>query len=323
MSDAEGADRVRTRFLLVTVTDASPASRAHLHTLLESLGRQRAAIEHILVMRDTGSRRRSADSVPIHALSVPYRTSLSRARNIALDYACKQRLLEAADVVGFPDDDCSYPSGLLARVAALIDEGNDIVVGTYGPAADRVDGKRFPSARLPLSAALTMRTVSSNNMFFAAHVVGAVGNFDERLGLGAPYGAAEDTDYALRAMRLGARGAYSPQAVFVQHPYKAHRAGQYYMGNVAAEAKHAIGGGTGVRLLRRLASGPVLAARGIIKPRDYARSVRVAIHFCAAALRDRAHRGGYATPPADASPRVDAGAERQVEPTAPGADLER
>jgi hypothetical protein len=318
VSAADAADRTRARFLLVTVTDASAPSRAHLHTLLESLGRQRAAIELVLVMRDSGSRPREADNVRIHALSQPLRISLSRARNVAIDYAREQRLLEAADVVGFPDDDCSYPSGLLARVAALIDGGDDIVVGTYGPAADRVDRKRFPSTGRPLSAALTMRTVSSNNMFFAAHVVAAVGNFDERFGLGARYGAAEDTDYMLRAMRLGAKGAYRPREVFVQHPYKAHRAGQYYVGNIAAEAKHAIGGGTGVRLLRRLASGPVLAAQGVIKPRDYARAVCAAIHFCRGSLRDRAYRGGSAAPRADASRTVDAGVERKVEHIATG-----
>jgi GT2 family glycosyltransferase len=281
VSAADAADRTRARFLLVTVTDASAPSRAHLHTLLESLGRQRAAIELVLVMRDSGSRPREADNVRIHALSQPLRISLSRARNVAIDYAREQRLLEAADVVGFPDDDCSYPSGLLARVAALIDDGNDIVVGTYGPAADRVDRERFPSTGRPLSAALTMRTVSSNNMFFAAHVVAAVGNFDERFGLGARYGAAEDTDYVLRALRLGAQGSYAPRDIFVSHPYKADRQGQYYVGNVAVEAKHALGGGTGVRLARRLASGPVLMLRGQITARDYVRATCGAVRLLA------------------------------------------
>jgi hypothetical protein len=316
----DGAERAHTRFLLVTVTDASAASRAHLHTLLESVGGQRAEIEHILVTRDSGFRPPEAANLRIHALSAPYRTSLSRARNIALDYAREQRLLEASDVLGFPDDDCSYPAGLLVRVAALIDQGNDIIIGSYGPAADRVDGKRFPSAARPLSAALTMRTVSSNNMFFAADVVAAVGNFDERLGLGAPYGAAEDTDYVLRALRLGAQGSYAPRDVFVSHPYKADRQSQYYVGNVAVEAKHALGGGTGVRLLRRLASGPVLAAQRVIEPRDYARAVRAAIHFCRSSLHDHAYRSGSATPCADASRTADAGSERRVERTAKGGD---
>lgn len=281
MSAADAANRTHARFLLVTVTDASEASRAHLHTLLESLRRQRAAIELVLVMRDGGSWPQEADNVRIHALPQPLRISLSRARNVAIHYAREQRLLEAADVVGFPDDDCSYPPGLLARVAALIDGGDDIVVGTYGPAADRVDHKRFPSTGRPLSAPLTMRTVSSNNMFFASHVMAAVGNFDERLGLGAPYGAAEDTDYVLRALRLGVQSSYAPRDIFVSHPYKPDRPGQYYVGNVAVEAKHALGGGTGVRLTRRLASGPVLMLRGQITPRDYARALRGAVRLLA------------------------------------------
>jgi glycosyltransferase involved in cell wall biosynthesis len=266
------------RFLLVTVTDASAPSRAHLNALLESLEQQSAATELVLVMRGGGrSPERPAAKIRIHPLERPLVIGLSRARNDALAYAREMGLLGAVDVVAFPDDDCRYPDGLLARVAALIDAETEIVSGPYGPAADEVDHRRFPSEDMPISAALTMRVISSNNVFFAARVVASVGDFDERLGLGARYGAAEDTDYVLRALRLGVKGAYRPREVFVEHRYKPHRPSEYYVGNVAVEAKHALGGGTCLRLARRLASGPLFVLRRRIILRDYARAVWAAV----------------------------------------------
>jgi glycosyltransferase involved in cell wall biosynthesis len=274
MSTPRVAGRKGTCFLLVTVTDATASARAHLNRFLGSLVQQPAATQLILVMRGGGPPPMlRAANVRIRPLTRPRAISLSRARNDALAYARAVCLLDDVDVVAFPDDDCTYPHGLLARVAALIDTETDVLVGPYGPEAERVDYRRFPSSDMPLSPALTMRTVSSNNVFFAARAVAAVGDFDERLGLGARYGAAEDTDYVLRALRLGARGAYRPREVFVAHPYKSHRPGQYYVGNVAVEAKHALGGGTCVRLARRLSSGPLLVMAGKITPRDYARAI--------------------------------------------------
>ncbi len=40
---------------------------------------------------------------------------------------------------------------------------------------------------------------SSNTTYYRGRVILAVGDFDENLGVGAPYNGGEDTDYALRA----------------------------------------------------------------------------------------------------------------------------
>lgn len=236
-------------------------------------------------MRGAGTPPQSPSAkIVIHPLQMPLVVGLSCARNDALAHARAQGLLGAVDVVAFPDDDCRYPDGLLARVAALIDADTEIVGGPYGPSADEVDHRRFPSEDMPFSSALAMRAISSNNVFFAARVVAAVGDFDERFGLGARYGASEDSDYVLRALRLGVGGAYRPREVFIEHPYKAHRPSQYYVGNVAVEAKHALGGGTCLQLARRLASGLVLVLRRTLTPRDYLRAVWAAGRLLAGSL---------------------------------------
>jgi GT2 family glycosyltransferase len=127
-----------------------------------------------------------------------------------------------------------------------------------------------------------MRAVSSNNVFLRAEVVRAVGCFDERFGLGASYGAGEDSDYVLRALREGYVGTYDPLLI-VLHPYKAHRPMQYYPGNVAVLARHCRGGGTKVLLARRLASGLLMTARRRLSITDYLGVVHRAIGL---ALRD-------------------------------------
>lgn len=125
---------------------------------------------------------------------------LSRARNKALPEL-------TADVVGFPDDDCTYPPDLLERVAARI-ERVDGVVGrepwwTTGAATLTRDN-------------LWNRAISFT-IFLRRSVVERVGAFDERLGL--PYSSGEEMDYLIRALDMGAHLEYDPSLV-VEHPRK-------------------------------------------------------------------------------------------------------
>lgn len=265
-------------FLLLTVTDASDSASTDLHRLLSSLDRQSVEIELVLVLRGGGPPPTPVSAtLRIHSLEAPLVIGLSRARNEALDYARAQGLLGGADVVAFPDDDCCYPDGLLTRVAELVDAETEIVCGPYGPALGGVDRTRFPSEAMALSPAFVMRAISSNNVFLGRRVVAAVGDFDERFGLGALYGASEDSDYLLRALSLGAKGVYSPSRVFVEHPYKTDLTGKYYTGTVAVLAKHARHSqGTIWMLARRLAFGTMLVMRREISPREYGRAVRAA-----------------------------------------------
>ncbi len=271
----------RSRFLLLSVTDPSAASRTNLGALLTSLAGQEAEIELVLVLRGGGDAPASpAGNVAIHVLEQPLVIGLSRARNAALAYARSRGLLDSVDVVAFPDDDCRYPPGLLARVAMLISDQCGMVSGSYAPGPDDVDRRRFPREPRALSPEVVMQTVSSNNVFFAARTVMSVGEFDERLGLGARYDASEDSDYVLRALSLGVRGTYVPDDVLVVHPYKAARPQQYYLGNVAVLAKHALrGGGTGWLLVRRLAFGAALMLRRRIAPGEYGQALSAAGHL--------------------------------------------
>jgi GT2 family glycosyltransferase len=265
-------------WLFITVSDESVASRAHLRALLASLERQGAAADLVLVMRGCDKPDAEADArlVRVHPVPSPLKISLSRARNLGLEHGRRLGVLQTCDHIAFPDDDARYPDGLLGRVGALLHDGTGVVCGPYAPDRESLDRRRFPVTCDRLTPRLAMRVASSNNLFFCADVVRAVGGFDERLGLGARYGASEDSDYVLRALARGFGGVYDPTAL-VEHPYKPGRVDEYYRGNVAVLAKHARTGGTALLLARRLATGVVLTARRKLAATAYLRTLADAI----------------------------------------------
>jgi GT2 family glycosyltransferase len=264
-------------WLFITVSDESASSREHLEALVASLERQRVAGDLVLVMRGGNEAHPGhRGMVRVHTVICPLRIGASQARNLGLGHAERLGLLAACDMVALPDDDARYPDGLLSHVSDLLQHKAAIVCGPFAPNRNSLDVRRFPAGLRHLTPSLIMRVVSTNNMFFQARVVHAVGAFDERLGLGATYGSAEDTDYALRAIEGGFPGIYDVQAL-VEHPYKPHRVDEYYRGNVAVLAKHARGGGTSLLLLRRLATGVLLIAQRRLRAAAYLRTVIDAI----------------------------------------------
>jgi hypothetical protein len=276
------------RFLLITASDTSAESRANLASLMGSVADQATPADLILVTRgrsDVASP--PDDTFTLHSIERPPATTLSESRNFALAYAREHGLLERAAVVGFPDDDCAYPPDLLRRVGCLITNGVDVACGPYAPSRPAIDGRRFPLGARSLTPAFVTRVLSSNNVFFTSEVVRAIGDFDQRFGLGAPLGSAEDADYALRALAAGFTGWYSPQDVFVEHPYKRHRAAQYYLGNVAVLAKHVREDGhLPFSLLHRLGVGARLVWSRELRARDYLQAVAAAVSLLGESLRN-------------------------------------
>ena len=152
----------------------------------------------------------SAGDVPSERIHAP--PGLSRARNAALG------VLDA-DLVAFPDDDCVYPHGLLARVAQRFD-ADPALSGLTGRAEDasgRSAGSWKSDAATLTDDNLWNRAISFT-IFLRRDLVEAVGAFDEELGLGSgtPWSSAEEIDYLVRALRAGARIEYDPSLV-VRH----------------------------------------------------------------------------------------------------------
>ncbi len=151
----------------------------------------------------------------------PVVRGLSRGRNRGLR-------VPRGQIVAFPDDDCTYPDGLLAAVRdRLLADGQPALRGLSArltaPNGNAnllrwsTRGGRVRPSRIP-------RTVTSATLFLDRDVVRAVGSFDEALGSGSgtPFGAGEETDYVLRAIAAGARIEYVPELTVLHPEWRDH-----------------------------------------------------------------------------------------------------
>jgi len=143
---------------------------------------------------------------------------LSRARNAALRHS-------TGEIVGFPDDDCIYPLGLLHTLVREF--AKDLTLhGICIAPVDETSGKRFrgfKGSRTTVTARNTWSLTCSVGLFLRSNLIEEVGGFDETLGLGGgtPWLASEDRDYPLRALEKGFRLAYEP-GLGVLHPTPKH-----------------------------------------------------------------------------------------------------
>ncbi len=180
-----------------------------LGRLLDSLERQAHKDFRVLLVDQNQDDRLAAvvaahPQLQLERLQAP--RGLSRARNEALPHL-------RADVIAFPDDDCTFPDDLLERVAGRL-AADPRLDGLTGRAPDSPSWKR--DAAILTRANLWNRAISFT-MFLRRAVIERVGAFDEALGL--PESSGEEIDYLIRAIDQGARIEYDPSVV-VMHPQK-------------------------------------------------------------------------------------------------------
>jgi glycosyltransferase involved in cell wall biosynthesis len=167
------------------------------------------------------------------------------ARNLGL------RAAQGA-IVGFPDDDCVFPPGVLDRVDAAFAEDAALQVLT-GPAASPEGGLgsgrwRAEGGAITLSNVWT--SVIEFNLFLRRETALALGGFDERLGPGTRFGSAEGNDLVARAIRAGHSAFYEPELRIV-HPDKR-------LTPVAVQRARLYGAGLGYVLRRHAAAATIL-----------------------------------------------------------------
>jgi glycosyltransferase involved in cell wall biosynthesis len=184
---------------------------------------------------------RADQSFPVTLLHEP-QPGLSRARNRALA-AVRGR------IVAMTDDDCVLHPDYLGRLAACF-------AGLKGAAI--VGGRILPGdpADLPVTVKLEDHPmiaapgsfpggfVMGANLAMTADVIARTGPFDERFGAGAPFVAAEDTDFLFRALGLGIAVRYDPRFTVDHHHGRRDEAtvarllAGYSFGDGALYAKH-------------------------------------------------------------------------------------
>lgn len=181
---------------------------------------------------DTGRLVRSVDGVT-HMRAEP---GLSRARNAAVSAA-------STPLIAFTDDDVSLPPEWLEQIVGVFEAH---------PAAGAVCGRAVDTAGrlLPGGADAEVRwpanpfeVGSGFNVAFRMSALGGVGAFDEDLGAGARFRAAEDTDMLYRVLRAGWTVVCSSHITVVHHDWRTGAETVrlhfgYGMGAGAQSAKH-------------------------------------------------------------------------------------
>jgi len=151
---------------------------------------------------------------------------LSRGRNAGIAAALDEFSSQTSKCyVAFPDDDCWYTPKVLSNVLAEFNANPGIAV----IAARSITENGSPTAR---SSPEYPVELNRNNLFRGSmaisyciflelEVVERVGLFDPTLGVGSGtvWGAGEESDYLLRALKLGYRLKYLPNLKVV-HPDK-------------------------------------------------------------------------------------------------------
>ncbi|MEH3034892.1 MAG: glycosyltransferase [Sphingomonas adhaesiva] len=227
--------------------------RAALTHLLDSLSDALAAAAGLtieIVIVDNGSdddtvalveRWRRDRPAPVVLLHEP-RPGLARARNRALAAA-------RGAIIALTDDDCRVERDYFTALTACFAEqrGPAVIGGRILPGDPRDLPVTLKTEDHPMIAAPSTFPggfVMGANLAMSAAVPARVGDFDERFGAGAPFVAAEDTDFLFRAMRRGIPVRYDPR--FTVRHFHGRRAPEeeisllagYSFGDGALYAKH-------------------------------------------------------------------------------------
>lgn len=137
---------------------------------------------------------------------------LSRANNIGVVHA-------AHAIIGFTHDDVLVsPTWYGELIAALLAAGpRSVVTGQVLPTPNAGAGGFAPSTKVNPTPAIYAGRIGIDvlfpmNMAMERAALAAVGGFDERLGPGTPFPAAEDNDFGYRLLEAGYRICYVPTA---------------------------------------------------------------------------------------------------------------
>ncbi|HYD78479.1 MAG TPA: glycosyltransferase [Paucimonas sp.] len=207
------------RFSLILAT---VGRTAELDRLFDSLAAQSLRDFEVIVVDQNRDDRLAPHLERARGLGVAIRhlrhhpPNLAAARNAGIAAA-------SGDWLGFPDDDCWYAPELLEQVARRARSGveetaREEPAGIIVRWAEQGEPRcAAPVLSWERSRAFRDVPVSSITLFFRRTMFERIGGFDARFGIGQWFGAAEETDFILRALRAGMRIVYEPGARVHHH----------------------------------------------------------------------------------------------------------
>jgi glycosyltransferase involved in cell wall biosynthesis len=250
--------------MLVTLIVATLNRVADIDTLLASFCAQNyRRLEIVIVDQNDDDRLIQVIASYADRLDIRHLRSnvqkLSHARNLGISVA-------RGEIIAFPDDDCVYPENVLHRVAAAFraDPELDVLSGPAFSPEGRPGSGRWETASGPVDLENVWTSVIAFNMFLRRTALDQVRGFDERFGVGAEFGSAEETDLVIRALKRGYKCNYDFD-LRVIHPDKsvtqvgAARAFVYGTGLGQVLRKHGVPARTWIRFFIRPLGGMVVS----------------------------------------------------------------
>lgn len=207
------------RNVAISLILATVGRTTELDRLFNSLAAQTMHDFEVIVVDQNTDQRLQAHLVRAASLGIVIKylahrpPNLAAARNAGIDVA-------SGDWLGFPDDDCWYDSQALEKITAhaLPQARHDGVIGRwveqrpYGASASAGAGAGATTLSWNRSRLFRDVPVSSITLFLRRSLIERIGGFDRRLGIGQWFGAAEETDLVMRALRHGATVIHEPGA---------------------------------------------------------------------------------------------------------------
>lgn len=146
---------------------------------------------------------------------------LSLSRNLGLKCA-------SGDIIAFPDDDCEYSQGMLEDIINKF-ENEDIDIVTF-KSIDKISkadsNNKWESTVQEVNIFNLFKTSISYTIFIKTKNIKDI-YFDEKLGVGAYFGSAEESDMLASLLCKSYKGKYYP-SIFAYHPIKMELNDRYF-----------------------------------------------------------------------------------------------
>ena len=204
---------------MISLITATLGRTEPIKFLLESLSRQTYKDFELLII-DQNQHYKVREIINTHGagLKIKYirnsQKGLSLNRNIGLNHS-------KGEIIGFPDDDCYYAPNVLENIVNAFNKNIDISFCATNWYDSIIKGQ---PARCFIEDTITKKDVYKKCISFNVFIRHKWNiRFDEKLGVGAQFGAGEETDYLYSLITESGLNGYFISSGGVFHPVETNR----------------------------------------------------------------------------------------------------